>query len=352
MSNGEHRATMHLPLSEAARREIQRRRREEAPSAQLRDPRGINDRGTASPYVTERQPSGRVRQGPEILIEGRAPSRVIQLEPVDIEGRLPRSRRTPQASERTRATGSRLAQSPPQGEPPFWRVPAGQAIRESLQDERTQQVVERANREAERATRERYGVAAARSLREQRRMMNPYDLPRTFQLPWYDRPENLTPQEQEWLRREPLLGNIAGIAVGILRSLDRLFESIEAIPELPRAIWELVRKLSSPEFLLNRRRQGELILSIVMEPFRAIATDIDAGVRAAEEGDQIESSARLIEATVRVLEIIAAIRAAVGTAARIPRSLQRLEAVGERLRQSPRLAELKQLVRDRLAASE
>ena len=145
-----------------------------------------------------------------------------------------------------------------------------------------------------------------------------------------------------YLQPIPIIGNIAGIFVGIFRSLSRLIsEGVEALDQLfeIRAILESLANalpvLMDPRPSVQRRVQ-RTIAEAVWAPLLNIRDDLEAAVRAADNGQQMESSARITEATIRVLDVITVVKGLIRSLQKLPGAVDELGEIASDLRTAAR----------------
>lgn len=271
----------------------------------------------ATPAATRREisPEPPLARGP-----------VIELDPILIEGRVPRAEVPAEVPPTTglarqRATDNRATDE--RGARPYPRALL-RAIRgrENTSLDSEAGVVEAALEEWLREHRGDDNESIVQTfLREQEER-------RTGRISHFRR----RPKVPDAVRRTPILGNIVGILVGLGRNLERLGGVITALPELPGALLTLLETLTSSRFLRDNDLQRELLGELILGPLREIEEDFTAAMRAAEDGDQVESSAKLIEATGRLLELMTGLASAHAFIRRLPGSAARLRSAAQRLR--------------------
>lgn len=147
----------------------------------------------------------------------------------------------------------------------------------------------------------------------------------------------------DWLRHQEGIGNLAGIAAGVVQEADPsiLVEDLarglrnEVRAELRRphdAGRSLARSLWSPVFSLQElgRLQltnpaaGRLLFArIVWQPLLDIAEDIQKAKIAAETGEPYESSRRIIVATAKTMRLILALEGLVASIRAMPAAVER-----------------------------
>ena len=134
----------------------------------------------------------------------------------------------------------------------------------------------------------------------------------------------------DWLQRRPGVGNVAGIFLGIFRSFeDLVFQSAEVavlVVHLRQTLRELIELL--PLFMTD----PSALAQVLRAPLLAIRDDLVAAVELAKQGRQMDCSARVIQATVKVEMLISAVAGAVAAARQLPSTIERLAGLRRNLR--------------------
>ena len=183
--------------------------------------------------------------------------------------------------------------------------------------------------------------------------------------PWYLlRPERAAARaEDAWeqLLRDHRDAGPLGVAEGLrrvivdlLRTVGSLIELLGGLPEVMRGTTQWVDSLDEEErrdlqHLIALDRQGLQLLGemlrqelddpavlpalgeVLMAPFDNVAEHLVAGVREAEEGDQVEAAARIVQGTFAFVDLLGALEGFFTSARRSPRLVARLGQLREAL---------------------
>jgi hypothetical protein len=297
----------------------------------------------------EQQESERSRRHPRRGSATPREPRVIQLEPIEIYGRVPQS--TTEASSEALPDTSSAS------------VERGTADRGTETTPRSPLRVDLSPEGRERARQSMDSF-----LQDQPQLLpnDPSTLPlrlRRSQLPprpgylldrWFAGDdaalEPLRPQLDQLesrLDRSRLPGNLAGIGLGVLRFIREISASLVSlmrlISELPWDTLHVINRADLEEFaitlrdLLSAEIEDQAVTRALAEavwaPILRIVEHFREAIRLAEEGHQVQSSAEITQATLEIIDLIGAVEGVLQAVRRLPdiaRNLGRLRTLRRR----------------------